>query len=282
MNAADWEMLEAIRKVLIGIQGVRTVRLIRTKESVEVPLSRLVAALLEPTETEAGTWPEVPVGAYHLLHWRVSVLDRAMPGTRAFESLVSVAEACRDGILASSLLGGQAEDGPPSARGGDLAPDVGATRIGPIRLAEVIAGQPIALVFHGASGYWAESMTGAATLDDEMLFSSGPHIVTVGSPVRRVKDQLFNGLVGGLVLDLGDGPRPIEQKGILSASTATGLALLEAAIESFIDGHAYTLTTPNGTDYPNCRLERFERLGPPQAGTRWHQTYRAIYQQLAR
>jgi len=125
-------------------------------------------------------------------------------------------------------------------------------------------------------------MTGAATLDDEMLFSSGPHIVTAGSPIRRVKDQMFNGLAGGLVLDLGDGPRSIEQKGILSASTASGLALLEAAIESFIDGHAYTLTTPDETDYPNCRLERFERIGSPQVGTRWHQVYRVVYQQLVR
>jgi hypothetical protein len=146
----------------------------------------------------------------------------------------------------------------------------------------VAAGRPTALIFVGASGYWAEEMTGAAALDDELLFSSGPHVVTAGSPARRIKDQVFNGLSGGLALDLGDGPREIVQTGVLSAASAEALATAEAAIEAFVDGRAYTLTTPAGVDYPNSRLERFDRLGPPQVGTQWHQAYRITYRQLAR
>jgi hypothetical protein len=97
-----------------------------------------------------------------------------------------------------------------------------------------------------------------------------------------VKDQAFNGLAGGLALDLGDGPREILQAGILSASSAGNLTLLEAAIEAFIDGRTYTLSAPEGTDYPNTRLERYERLGPRQVGTAWHQAYRLAYRQLVR
>ncbi len=77
MNVADLDTMEAIRETLAGVSGLRTVRLIRTDESVEVPLSRLPAAVLEPCGTEDVTWPEVPAATYHLVHWHVRVLDRA-------------------------------------------------------------------------------------------------------------------------------------------------------------------------------------------------------------
>ena len=282
MNVADLDILEAIRDALAAVSGLRTVRLIRTDESVEIPLSRLPAAVLEPAGVEDVTWPETPAATYHLVHWRTRVLDRAVAGSLAFESLVSLAEACRDAIAATPLLGGKAEDGPPSGRDASLRPAVGATRLGAVRLDETVPGRPTSLAFSGASGYWIESMAGTATLDDETLFSSGPHVVVVGSPARRVVDEVFNGLAGGLALDLGDGPREILQTGVLSAGSASALAVLEAAIEAFVDGRAYTLTTPDGADYPNCRMERFDRLGPPQTGTGWHQPYRITYRQLAR
>lgn len=282
MNRTDLDILEAVHGLLAAVPGVRTVRLARAGEPMEIPLSRLVAAVVEPAGAEALQWPDVPAGRYHLVHWRVSVLDRAVPGTRAFESLVSVAEACRSAVAAAPQLGGRAEDGPPSSREADLAPAVGATRLGAIRLAEAAPGRPTALVFHGASGYWAEAMAGEATLDSESLFASGPHAVVVGSPVRRVEDVVFNGLAGGLALDLGDGPREIEQRGVLSAASAEALALAEMAVEAFIDGRPYTLITPGGTDCPNCRLERFDRLGPPRMGVAWHQPYRITYRQLTR
>jgi hypothetical protein len=282
MTLADLDILQAIRDLLAAVPGVRTVRLVRTDEPVEIPLSRLPAVVLEPAGAESLTWPHVPAGRYHLLRWRVSVLDRAVPETRAFEALVSLAEACRAAIAAAPTLGGRAEDGPPCDPLADLTPTVGATRLGPVRLSEVSPGHPTTLVTEGASGYWAESPTGEATLDDEALFSSGPHAVTAGSPTRRVVDQTFNGLASSLVLDLGDGPREILQTGVLSAASAEALAVLEAAIEAFVDGRTYTLTTPEGADYPHCRLERFERLGPPQVGVQWHQAYRITYRQLAR
>jgi hypothetical protein len=125
-------------------------------------------------------------------------------------------------------------------------------------------------------------MTGATTLDGEALFTSGSHVVVAGSPVRRLRDQAFNGLAGGLALDLGDGPREIRQVGVLSAASASALAIHEAAIEAFIDGRSYTLISPEGALYPNCRLVEFARVGPPQVGAAWHQPYRITYQQLAR
>ena len=188
MNLDDLEILEAIRRLLAPVPGLRTVRLVRTGESVEIPLSRLPAALLEPTAAQDLAWPDVPVGRYHLVQWRLSVLDRAVPGTRAFESLVSLAENCQTAIDAAPTLGGLAADGPPCRQDGTLAPSVGATRLGSLSLEKAAAGRPVTLAVSGASGYWAEQMTGQAEFDGEVLFSSGPHIVNVGSPARLVKD----------------------------------------------------------------------------------------------
>ena len=282
MNLDDLKIFEALRCLLAPVPGLRTVRLVRAGDSAEIPLSRLPAALLEPAGTQDLAWPDVPVGRYRLVQWRLSVQDRAVPGTRAFESLVSLAESCQAAISASPTLGGLAADGPPCGSDGALSPSAGATRLGPLSLEKAAAGHPTALVFPGACGYWAETMTGQAEFDGETLFASGPHLVSIGSPARLVKDQAFNGLAGGLALDLGDGPREIRQTGVVSASSASGLAIAEAAIEAFIDGRTYTLGAPDGTDYPNTRLERFERLGPRQVGTAWHQAYRLTYRQLVR
>jgi len=282
MTPADLEILDALCATLRNVSGVRTVRLVRPGKVVEVPLSRLPAVVLEPTGTEPLTWPEVPVGRYHLSHWRASVLDRAVPHTRAFEALVALAQDCRDALADDPLLGNKAEDGPPSLRDRTLYPAVGAMRTGPLVTGEAVAGRPTAVRFAGASGYWAETMAGEAAFDDEALFGSGPHLVQVTSPVRRVEDLPFNGLAAGLTLDLGEGPREVDQRGVLSADTESGLALLVAACEAFVDARTYILTAPDGTDYPACRMKAVERLGPPQVGTRWHLSYRITYEQLAR
>lgn len=73
-----------------------------------------------------------------------------------------------------------------------------------------------------------------------------------------------------------------SKKGVLSADTADGLAILQAAAEAFIDSRAYTLTAPDGTDYRNCRVERFDRIGSVRLGLKHHQAYRITYRQLAR
>ncbi|MEA3368479.1 MAG: hypothetical protein U9R68_10245 [Planctomycetota bacterium] len=282
MTPTDLDLFGTLVETFRSVSGLRTVRLARPGETVEVPLSRLPAAILEPTGVERLTWPEVPVGRYRLLHWRVSVLDRAVPHTRAFEALVALADACRDALAADLLLGDKAEDGPPSGRDPSLEPAVGATRTGPSVVGETTPGRPTAVRFGGACGYWSEAMAGQATLDDEPLFGSGPHLVEVASPVRRVADVTFNGLAAGLTLDLGEGPRAIRQRGVLSADTDAGLALLVAACEAFIDGRTYILTAPDGTDYAHCRTTAFERIGPPRVGARWHLPYAITYEQLAR
>jgi len=282
MNTTDLSIFEAIRRTLSQVPGIRTARLAQSGQQVEIPLSRYVAVILEPTGDEGLRWPDIPAGRYRLLHWQAAVLDRAVPGTRAFEALVSTAEACRAALFADLSLGALAEDGPPSARSGELLPPGGALRLGPTQLAAAVAGRPTRLVLEGAAGYWTERMSGAAAIDDESLFASGPHAVEVGSPVRRLVDQSFNGLAGGLSLDLGDGPREMVQRGVLSAATAEGLALLQAAAEGFIDGRCYTFTAPDGTDFRNCRVERFERIGPVLVGLKHQQAYRITYRQLAR
>lgn len=282
MTPADLDLLAALVDTCRAVPGVRMARLTRPGETVEVPLSRLPAVLLDPTGAEHLSWPDVPVGRYRLLHWRLSVLDRAVPHTRAFDALADLADACRDAVAADPLVGDRAADGPPSGRVTSLAPAVGATRMGPATLGETVPGRPTVVRIAGACGTWSETPAGEAALDGEALFSSGPHLVEAASPARRVADVAFNGLAGGLTLDLGEGFRTIRQRGVLSADTEAGLALLLAACEAFIDARTYTLTAPDGTDYPRCRVTAVERLGPPQDGTRWHLPYRITYEQLAR
>jgi hypothetical protein len=282
MNLTDLQILEAIRKTVAGVPAVRLARLVRPGEEVEVPLSRMAAVLVEPVGAESLEWPDVPVARYRLLRWRLSVVDRAVPGTRAFEALASVAEACRAAVAASPTLGGLAEDGPPLQSNSDLAPATGASRMCPPFLAGTEPGRPTALVIEGATGRWTDLAVGAATIDGESLFASGPHVVVAGSPAERVSDQVFNGLSGGATLDLGFAGRTILQTGVLTAASAQSLAIIEAAIEAFVDGRAYTLMTPGGTQYPHCRLESLERLGPPRAASRWQQPYRITYRQISR
>ncbi|MFO8014798.1 MAG: hypothetical protein R6X20_16000 [Phycisphaerae bacterium] len=282
MIPSDLDLLAALLETCRSVPGVRSVRLARPGETVDVPLGRLPAAVLEPAGVERLTWPPVPVGRYRLVHWRLSVLDRAVPHTRAFEALAALAAACRDALAGDPLVGGRAEDGPPSGRDASLAPAVGATRIGPAALGETVPGRATAVRFAGACGGWTGTMAGQAAIDGEALFASGPHLVEAASPVRRVEDVAFNGLAGGLTLDLGEGPRTLRQRGVLSADTEAGLALLLAACEAFIDGRTYTLTAPDGTAHLNCRVTAVERLGPPEAGTRWHLPYQVTYEQLAR
>jgi hypothetical protein len=282
MNPTDLAILEAVRGAAENVGGIRTARLVRPDERVEVPLSRYPAVLVEPERAEALTWLDVPSGRYHLRRFGVTVLDRALPGTRAHEALVARADAVRSAVAALGTVGGLAEDGPPSAADDALAPPAGAVRVAPAEVRKPKPGEPTAVRIAGAAGYWAHPFAGGATLDGEALFDSGPHVVLAGSPVRRVKDVAFNGLSGGLALDLGDGPREIVQRGVLSAPTPEGLALLEAAVEAFIDGRAYTVEAPEGTEYAACRLERFERLGAPLTGLALHRPYRLTYRQLAR
>ena len=282
MNATHFAMLEAVRGILADVPGVRTARLVRPGERVEMALGRYPAVLVEPSGAERLAWPEVPAGTYELAHWRAAVLARAVPGTRAFGALADLAEACRAAVLADAALGGLAEDGPPSARVEDLAPRVGATRAGPPVLTEASPGRATAVEFAGASGHWAETPLGAATFADESLFASGPHIVRSESPARRVVDETFCGLSGTLTVDLGEGPRAIRQHGVLSAASASGLAAAAAAIESYVDGQPYTLVAPDGATFEACRMEAFERVGPPEVGTAWHQAYAITYRQLAR
>ena len=56
MNLDDLEILEALRRLLAAVPGLRTVRLVRAGEPVEIPLSRLPAALLEPAGTQDLAW----------------------------------------------------------------------------------------------------------------------------------------------------------------------------------------------------------------------------------
>lgn len=290
MTATDLELLEAVHDCVARQPGLKSVRLVRPGEArkAELPLSRLPAAFIEPGEgddVETLAWPDLPVGAYRLLPFTLSILDRAVPGTRAFEALGDLAVACRDAVAADPLLRSLTADGPPAKRlaAAGLAPAAGGVRLSPMHMGSHEAGRPTELFACGALGVWVDPPPAAdVTLDGESLFASGPHLLTVGSPVRQVKDQPFNGLSGGLAIDLGDGPREIVQTGVLSAATDAALAVLEAAVEAFVDGRAYTLAASGGAEYPHCRLERFERTGPVARGVALHRPYRITYRQLAR
>ncbi len=282
MDETALALIETLRRMLEDVPGLRTARLVRPGQRVEVPLARYPAALLEPAGTEDVAWPDAPLAVHRLVHWRVRVLDRALPGTRAFEALLALAGAARTAALTDPTRGGSAEDGPPSVRDTDLRPEAGATRLSRLALGEAAPGEPTALTFRGTCGWWVEPQAAAATFAGQNLFASGPHAVRLGSPTRRTVDRAFNGLRGGLTIDLGDGPREIVQTGVLSAEGAETLSALAEAVELYVSGRTHTLVDPDGQGHVGCRLERFERLGSPLRGTGLHQPYRITYRQLAR
>ncbi|MDK1031346.1 MAG: hypothetical protein QGD94_05015 [Planctomycetia bacterium] len=280
MNSQDFQIIAKVKELAAGVKQVRHTRIARCWRREEVALSFFPAVIIEPTAVETLWWPEMPTWHYRLVHYSVAVLTRGAIGSRAQTELTAVTDALISDISDDLTLGGLASDGPEAA--GKFPGSIAATRIGRTEMGDQPPGSPLAYLIEMASGYFPDAMPTPATYRGLSLFSSGPHAVVPVSVQRRSLDRVFNGLTGVLSLDLGEGPREITQPGRLIASSISALNALEAQIESRIDGTWGAVVDTAGTQFQNCRLESFDRLGPVKQGAQFHRAYSIRYLQLAR
>jgi hypothetical protein len=118
------------------------------------------------------------------------------------------------------------------------------------------------------------------TLDGEALFDEQDLHITVDSPQRDSIERSVPGLDGTLSIDLGRRCRKLRQRGTLRAASHQHLQIRLLAIESFIDGHTYMLTTPNGEVYDQVRMDALRLLATRPAGPGVMVEYEITYTQL--
>ena len=118
-----------------------------------------------------------------------------------------------------------------------------------------------------------------SSLDNNNIFSSGPHSFQVQSWQRQLERRAISGLDGELILDMGLRARQIIQKGRLQSQTAQSLSTLRQATENFIDGKTHTLVDNHGNSFANVVMEKFE-MTPVQTGCGFWCDYTITYWQL--
>lgn len=276
MTGRGMALVAAARRALAGLPGSASVRIVRDRRKEDVPLSQQTAHLLQPVASERLWWNESADWEYELAVAALVTLVRGRPGTAAQGRVAEQHEAALAALLADEEILSVVSDGPPSRRA-DVGPSVAGVRWGATEAEANRPGDPLAVVTTVGLGVWGAEPETFATLDGANLFGSGPHEIVAGSPQRTSGERVFSGLAGALVVDLGERPRRLVQRGRLSAASATALAQLESAIEGRIDGQIHALTARDGTAYPTVRVERFARRGPVEAGLRYHRPYEVEY-----
>lgn len=118
------------------------------------------------------------------------------------------------------------------------------------------------------------------TLDGEALFDERDLRIEVDSPQRASIEHSIPGLDGTLSIDLGRRPRKLQQHGTLRAVSHTQMQIRLLAIESFIDGHTYTLMTADGGSYGQVRMDALRLLTTRPAGPGVMVEYEITYTQL--
>jgi hypothetical protein len=118
-------------------------------------------------------------------------------------------------------------------------------------------------------------------LDEQDLFGSGPHEITVGSPARRLARRGFAGLDGEAVLDMGSRPREITQSGRLQADTSEELQEIVSRIEACLDGGLHTLEDNHGRVHASLIVESFQVATPLRRGRRFWCEYGIVYRQAS-
>jgi len=117
-------------------------------------------------------------------------------------------------------------------------------------------------------------------LDQQDLFGSGPHSVSVGSPVRQFERRSFAGVDGELLLDMGLRGRLLTQAGRLQADTAEDLQQIVTQIEAILDGKLHTLIDNHGLEHAGLLVEDFQLTTPIRRGRRFWCDYTVGYRQV--
>jgi hypothetical protein len=116
--------------------------------------------------------------------------------------------------------------------------------------------------------------------DGEVLFDEQDLRIEIDSPQRDAIERSVPGLDGTLSIDLGRRCRKLHQRGTLRAASDKQLRIRLLAIESFIDGHSYTLTTAGGEVYDQVRMDTLRILATHPAGPGLMIEYEITYTQL--
>ena len=276
MTGRGMALMVAARRALTALPGAASVRIVRDRKADDVPLAQQAAHLLQPVASEALRWPESQAWHYELAVFTLTTCGRGRPGTAAQSRLAELHEDALAALRADEDLLEVVADGPPSGRAA-LEGAIAGVRWGQSHMEPNRPGDPLAVTTTVGLGVWIDEPDDSATLDEAELFASGPHEIVAGSPARLAGERTFSGLAGALVVDLGQRPRTLLQRGRLSAASAESLAQLEAAIEARVDGTVHALVARDGTSYPYVRVERFTRRGPVETGLRRHRPYEIEY-----
>ena len=119
------------------------------------------------------------------------------------------------------------------------------------------------------------------TLDEQMLFDEQQLEVEVGSFSRDSIEKTLPGLDGALSIDLGKRSRKIKQTGVLRTKSRAQMNDRINAISAYMDGGTHTLTTCNGEEFDNLRMDSFTVNNERTDGTGIIVDYEIIYTQLA-
>ena len=119
------------------------------------------------------------------------------------------------------------------------------------------------------------------TLDEQKLFDEQQLEIEVGSFNRDSIEKTVPGLDGTLSIDLGCRSRKIKQTGTLRAKSRAQMNDRINAISTYIDGGTHTLTTHDGEEFDNLRMDSFTAKNERTDGTGLSVDYEITYTQLA-
>jgi hypothetical protein len=118
------------------------------------------------------------------------------------------------------------------------------------------------------------------SLDEQALFDEQHLEIEVGSFSRDSTEKAVPGLDGALSIDMGCRSRKIKQAGTLRAKSRTQMNNRINTISAYMDGGTHTLTTYNGEEFDNLRLDSFTVKNERIDGTGIVVDYEIIYTQL--
>lgn len=280
MTGRGMALVAAARRALMALPGAASVRVVRDPRNDDVPLAQHAAHLLQPVASERLAWPESEAWQYELSVFTLTTLARGRPGTAVHDRLAGLHEAALEALRTDDDILEVVSDGPPS-RSESVGSGIAGVRWGRTQAQATRPGDPLAVVTSVGLGVWTAEPGQSATLGGAALFSSGPHEIVAGSPQRASGERVFSGLAGALIVDLGQRPRTLIQRGRLSAPSMLVLGQLEGAIETRVDGRVHSLVDRDGTEHPYVRPERFTRRGPIEVGLRYHRAYEIEYSEFA-
>jgi hypothetical protein len=119
------------------------------------------------------------------------------------------------------------------------------------------------------------------TLDEKTLFDEQQLEIEVDSFSRDSIEKTVPGLDGALSIDLGRRSRKIKQTGTLRTKSRTQMNDRINAISAYMDGCTHTLTTRDGEEFDNLRMDSLKVQNERTDGTGIVVDYEINYTQLA-